>query len=58
MRSKSELTFCDSCVQGKSHWLPFQQLSVKSTSNPLELIHSEKLGYNHLAGVSILSLFY
>ena len=37
--SKSELTFCESCVQGKSHRLPFQQSSVKRTSNPLELIH-------------------
>ena len=42
--SKSELTFCECCVQGKSHRLPFQQSSVKRTSNPLELIHSDVCG--------------
>ena len=42
--SKAELTFCESCVQGKSHRLPFQQSSVKRTSNPLELIHSDVCG--------------
>ena len=42
--SESELTFCESCVQGKSHRLPFQQSYVKRTSNPLELIHSDVCG--------------
>ena len=42
--SKSELTSCESCVQGKSHRLPFQQSSVKRTSDPLELIHSDVCG--------------
>ena len=42
--SKSELAFCESCVQGKSHRLPFQQSSVERTSNPLELIHSDVCG--------------
>ena len=42
--SKSELTFCETCVQGKSHQLPFQQSTVKRTSNPLELIHIDPCG--------------
>ena len=49
---KQELSFCESCVQGKSHRLPFQQ-SEKRTNHPLELIHSDvcgKIGTKSLGG--------
>ena len=41
---KQKLSFCESCVQGKSHRLPFQQSTVKRTNYPLELIHSDVYG--------------
>ena len=51
--SKYNLSFCEPCVQGKSHRLPFQQSTEKRTSCPLELIHSdvcEKVGTQSLSG--------
>ena len=51
--SKQKLSFCESCVQGKSHQLPFQQSTVKRTNYPLELTHSDvcgKIGTQSLGG--------
>ena len=51
--SKYNLSFCEPCVQGKSHRLPFQQSTEKRTSCPLELIHSDvcgKVGTQSLSG--------
>ena len=51
--SKQKLSFCESCAQGKSHQLPFQQSTVKRTNYPLELIHSDvcgKIGTQSLGG--------
>ena len=33
---KQKSTFCESCVRGKSHKLPFQQSSTKRADHPLE----------------------
>ena len=41
---KQESDFCESCVEGKSHRLPFQQSTGKRTDSPLELIHSDVCG--------------
>ena len=38
---KQDFSFCEPCVQGKSHRLPFQQSSIKRTDHPLDLIHSD-----------------
>ena len=50
---KQESTFCESCVKGKSHKLPFQHSSTKRADHPLELIHSDvcgKIGTQSLGG--------
>ena len=50
---KQESGFCESCVEGKSHWLPFQQSTGKRANHPLELIHSDvcgKIGTQSLGG--------
>ena len=41
---KHESSFCESCVEGKSHRLPFQQSTGKRANHPLELIHSDVCG--------------
>ena len=41
---KQESSFCESCVEGKSHRLPFQQSTGKRANHPLELIHSDVCG--------------
>ena len=50
---KQESDFCESCVEGKSHRLPFQQSTGKRMDSPLELIHSDvcgKIGTKSLGG--------
>jgi len=50
---KEESSFCESCVEGKSHRLPFQLSTVKRADHPLELIHSDvcgKIGTQSLGG--------
>ena len=50
---RQESSFCESCVQGKSHRLPFQVSTVKRADHPLELIHSDvcgKIGTQSLGG--------
>jgi hypothetical protein len=50
---KQETGFCESCVEGKSHRLPFQHSSGKRADHPLELIHSDvcgKIGTQSLGG--------
>ena len=50
---KEESSFCESCVQGKSHRLPFQPSTLKRADHPLELIHSDvcgKVGTRSLGG--------
>ena len=50
---QQESTFCESCVKGKSHKLPFQHSSTKRADHPLELIHSDvcgKIGTQSLGG--------
>ena len=50
---KHESSFCESCVEGKSHRLPFQHSTGKRTDHPLELIHSDvcgKIGTRSLGG--------
>ena len=50
---REDFSFCEPCVQGKSHCLPFQQSSVKRTDHPLKLIHSDvcrKIGTRSLGG--------
>ena len=50
---KQESSFCESCVKGKSHRLPFQQSTTKRADHPLELIHSDvcgKIGTRSLGG--------
>ena len=41
---KQESRFCESCVEGKSHRLPFQRSTVNRASHPLELVHSDVCG--------------
>ena len=41
---KQDTGFCESCVEGKSHRLPFQHSSGKRADHPLELIHSDVSG--------------
>ena len=50
---KQDLAFCECCVQGKSHQLPFPQSTAKQASHPLDLIHSDvcgKIGTQSLGG--------
>ena len=50
---KQESSFCESCVEGKSHRLPFQQSTAKRAEHPLKLIHSDvcgKIGTQSLGG--------
>ena len=50
---KQETGFCEPCVKGKSHWLPFQQCSSNRASRLFELIHSDvcrKIGTASLGG--------
>lgn len=50
---KHESSFCESCVEGKSHRLPFQHSTGRRTNHPLELIHSDvcgKIGTRSLGG--------
>ena len=59
---KQELAFCECCVQGKSHQLPFPQSTAKRASHPLDLIHSDVCGKNGTqslgGGGRILSLLW
>ena len=41
---EEESSFCQSCVEGKSHRLPFQLSSVKREDHLLELIQSNVCG--------------
>ena len=50
---KQESCFCESCVKGKSHRMPFHQSTAKRADHPLELIHSDvcgKIGTRSLGG--------
>ena len=50
---KQESTFCESCVKGKSHRLPFQRSTTNRADQPLQLIHSDvcgKIGTQSLGG--------
>ena len=50
---KQESGFCESCVEGKGHRLPFRQSTKKGAEHPLELIHSDvcgKIGTKSLGG--------
>lgn len=45
--------FCECCVEGKGHRLPFQQSTRERTEHPLELVHSDvcgKVGTKSLGG--------
>ena len=41
---KQELDFCECCVQGKGHQLPFQPSTTNQADHPLDLIHSDVCG--------------
>lgn len=48
-----ELNFCECCVQGKSHQLPFKPSTTNRANHPLDLIHSDvcgKIGTTSLGG--------
>lgn len=48
-----ELGFCESCTEGKTHRLPFQERTSMRAKQPLELIHSDvcgKVGTKSLSG--------
>ena len=50
---KEGSSFCESCVEGKSHRLPFQPSTVKRADHPLKLIHRDvcgKIGTQSLGG--------
>ena len=50
---KQEFGFCECCVQGKSHRLPFQLSTTRRSNYPLELVHSDvcgKIGTKSLGG--------
>ena len=50
---KKKSSFCESCVEGKIHRLPFQRSHAKRTDNALELVHSDvcgKIGTQSLGG--------
>ena len=50
---KQDSTFCEPCVKGKTHRLPFQSSPTKRADHPLELIHSDvcgKIGAKSLGG--------
>ena len=50
---KQELGFCECCIQGKSHRLPFQSSATKRSNHPLDLVHSDvcgKIGTKSLGG--------
>ena len=50
---RQESGFCESCVKGKSHRLPFKHSHRKRSDHPLELIHSDvcgKIGTRSLSG--------
>ena len=50
---KQEFGFCECCIQGKSHRLPFQLSTTRRSKYPLELIHSDvcgKIGAKSLGG--------
>ena len=57
---RENFSFCELCVQGKSHRLLFQQSSVKRTDDPLDLIHSDvcgKIGTQSLGGGEYFVMF-
>ena len=41
---KQGLDFCECCVQGKSHQLPFQHSTTGRAERPLDLVHSDVCG--------------
>ena len=50
---KQEFGFCECCIQGKSHRLPFQSSTTKRSNHPLDLVHSDvcgKIGTKSLGG--------
>ena len=50
---KQEFGFCECCIQGKSHRLPFQLSTTRRSKYPLELVHSDvcgKIGAKSLGG--------
>lgn len=52
--------FCESCVEGKSHRLPFQPRQGKQSNTPLELVHSDvcgKLNIKSLGGAQYFLTF-
>ena len=57
---KSNSSFCESCVQGKSHRLPFEQSAEKRAEQPLDLVHSDlcgKVGTRSLSGCEYFITF-
>ena len=50
---KIEFGFCECCIEGNSHRLPFQSSTVKRANHSLELVHSDvcgKIGTKSLGG--------
>ena len=41
---KQKFGFCECCIQGKSHRLPFQSSTTKKSNHPLDLVHSDVCG--------------
>ena len=41
---KHEFVFCEPCIQGKSHRLPFQSSTMKRSNHPLDMVHSDVCG--------------
>ena len=57
---KSNSSFCESCVQEKSHRLRFEQSAEKRAGQPLDLVHSdvcEKVGTRSLSGCEYFVTF-
>ena len=54
---KRETGFCEPCVKGKSHRLPFQQCSSNRASRPLELTHSDVCGKIGTASLGVGEYF-
>ena len=42
--SKTKLTFCEGCVEGKTHRQPFKSVGENSSRRKLQLIHSDVCG--------------
>ena len=50
-RKTAKLSFCEACVKGKSHRMPFKPVGAIRSSRKLELIHSDVCGPMHTESI-------